>query len=75
MATLAELQLELTEIKQAISNILKGGQSYTINAGQGGSSRTVTQADYAQLITDKIRIESQIANLNGGRGFRMRPGW
>ena len=75
MATLTELQAELVEIKQAISNILKGGQSYTINAGLGGSSRTVTQADYSKLVEDKKRIEAEIANLSGARGFRMRPGW
>lgn len=75
MSKLTDLQTELAEIKAAITAIRKGGQSYTINAGLGGSSRTVTQANYNDLIADKQRLEGQIANLQGGRGFRMRPGW
>jgi hypothetical protein len=75
MATLAELQTELAEIKQAITNIRLGGQSYTITSGTGGNSRTVTQADYNSLIADKNRLEAQIANMQNRRAVKFRAGW
>lgn len=75
MATLTELQAELTEIQDAISFILKGGQSYTISSGAGGSSRTVTMANLAELRKYKTDIETRIANLQGRSAFVMRTGW
>lgn len=75
MATLIELQAELTEVKAAISFVLRGGQSYTISSGAGGSSRTVTMANLPELRKMQTDIERRINNLQGGSAFRMRPGW
>jgi hypothetical protein len=75
VATLIELQTELTEVKTAISFILKGGQSYTISSGAGGSSRTVTMGNLAELNKMKSELEMRIANLQGRSAFKMRPGW
>lgn len=75
MATLIELQAELTEVKAAISFILRGGQSYTINSGAGGSSRTVTMANLSELRKMKTDLETRIKNLQGGTAFRMKSGW
>jgi len=75
VATLIELQTELTEVKTAISFILKGGQSYTISSGAGGSSRTVTMGNLAELNKMKSNLEMRIGNLQGHTAFKMRSGW
>lgn len=75
MATLIELQAELTEVQAAISFILRGGQSYTINSGAGGSSRTVNMANLSELRKMKTDLEQRIANLQGRSAFVMRTGW
>jgi len=75
VATLTELQTELTEVKTAISFILKGGQSYTISSGAGGSSRTVTMGNLAELNKMEAQLEMRIANLQGRSAFKMKCGW
>ena len=75
MATLTELQTELTEVKTAISFILKGGQSYTISSGAGGSSRTVTMGNLAEPRKMTSEREMRIANLQGRSAFKFRVGW
>jgi hypothetical protein len=75
MATLAELQAELAEIKSALLAIRKAGQSYTVNAGNGGTSRTVTMADYATLRKEKDEIEAKISGLSNSRATVIRAGW
>ena len=75
MATLIELQTELTEVKTAISFILKGGQSYTISSGAGGSSRTVTMGNLTELNKMKTNLETRIGNLQGNTAFKMSCGW
>ena len=75
MATLIELQTELTEVKTAISFILKGGQSYTISSGAGGSSRTVTMGNLAELNKMKTNLETRIGNLQGNTAFKIKCGW
>ncbi len=75
MATLTELQSELTEINAAISHILKGGQEYEINTGSGGTIRKVKLADLDMLRKYKNEIESKIQNLNGTRATYIRPNW
>jgi hypothetical protein len=64
---------ELARIDEAISHILKGGQSYSLNTG--GGSRTVTYADYNQLIQRKKALETQIAIENGYAGGRIGAAW
>ena len=75
MATLIDLQAELTEVKAAISFVLRGGQSYTMSSGGGGSSRTVTMGNLAELRKMKTELEQRIANLQGRSAFVMRTGW
>lgn len=75
MSRLTDLQAELTAIKTAITAVQTAGQSYTIASGNGGSSRTVTQADLKTLYAEKKEIESQIAMIQGYGGSRMVPGW
>ena len=75
MATLAELTAELAEIKAAKKAVRIGGQSYTINSGSGGTSRTVTMADYKQLTIDQNVLEAKISMKNNTRATIIRPGW
>ena len=64
---------ELEQVNAAISHILRGGQSYTINSG--GGSRTVTYADYNALLKRKAALETQIATASGAAGGRLGAGW
>jgi hypothetical protein len=64
---------ELDQINAAISHIMSGGQSYTINSG--GGSRTVTYADYNALLRRKEALETRIAASSGGLGGRLGAGW
>lgn len=75
MATLIELQTELTAVKAAKDFILKGGQSYTISSGAGGSSRTVTMGNLAELNKMEANLEMRIGNLQSRTAFKMRLGW
>jgi len=76
MATLTELQIELAQYNKAISAVLEGGQSYTIAAGVGGTTRTVNMANLQTIIDEKKNIERQIANKSGtGTGVRLGAGW
>ena len=60
------LEEELNEVKAAISAILSGAQSYTVN------NQTVTRASLDSLIKYKEGLESRIACRQYG-GFRKRP--
>jgi len=60
MATLAEMQTELTEVKTAISAIYAGGQSYGVDGQQ------VQKADLRELRRIKKELESNIARLSRG---------
>ena len=75
MATLIELQTQLTAVQSAINFILAGGQSYTISSGAGGSSRTVTMANLAELNKMKTDLEMRIGNLQNRSAFKIRCGW
>ena len=75
MAYIDDLKAELAEIKKALTNIRNGGQAYTINAGTGGTSRTVTQADYNALNADRVRLEREIASLERKCAVRFTAGW
>lgn len=75
MSTLAELQAELAEVKTALSNIRKAGQSYVLNAGAGGTSRTVTMAEYKELLAHKRDLETRIEGKNNTRASILRSNW
>lgn len=75
MAYVDDMKIELEEVKKALTNIRNGGQSYTINAGTGGTSRTVTQADYNTLNDHRIQLEREIAALEKRCAVRVRPRW
>jgi len=73
--TAAEIQTEIAEIETALSFIRTGGQSYTLTAGPGGTTRTVTNADYSMLVKHRNDLYSQLRTLEGKRAVRMRAGW
>jgi len=75
MATKASILAEIAEIDTALSHIRKGGQSYTINSGPSGTSRTVTMADYDTLKAHRDELKQQYNELNETRAFRVRSGW
>lgn len=54
---------ELAEVNEAISTILKGGQSYKIG------SRSLSRADLSALLKMKNDIEQQLADETSGNGL------
>jgi len=77
MSELTDKQEELEEIKKAMSQIRKAGQSYTIITASGaGTSRTVTMADYKDLLQEKKELEADILNLSSCPvATTVRAGW
>ena len=68
-----EIELEIANITLALNHILKGGQSYTINSG--GSTRTVTMADYKQLITQRSILRQSLKEIDSTAGLVLGAGW
>lgn len=64
LATLAELQTELAEVKAAISAVLTRGQSIMEDG------RRVERADLAELRRERSRLEAAIGRMSGTRGVR-----
>jgi hypothetical protein len=64
---------ELSEIERAVSGILKGGQSNSLNSG--GGSRGVTMADYGALIQRKKEILYELECIRGNTINRISIGW
>lgn len=76
MATAASIAAEIAEIDTALSVIRKGGQSYTIMSAAGsGTTRTVTNADYKELVRHRNELQAQLDEINGTRAIRLRAGW
>lgn len=74
--TIAIVEVEIDDIRTAISALIKGGQSYTLNSG--GSSRTVVQADLKSLRSWLIELQQELAELNQSydtRGKIIGVGW
>ena len=68
MATLAELQSQLTEVNTAITAVLTGAQEYRFNDGQIES--WVKRGDLKELRFMKNDLETQINDLvDDGGGF------
>ena len=67
------IETELAEVTLAISAIIKGGQSHTINTG--GGSRSVTMADYGKLVERKKELQYLLQLKNGSGGIRITPAW
>jgi hypothetical protein len=61
MASLADLQSELTDVKTAIRNILMAGQSSSF------SGRNTSRAQLSTLNEMKNDLERRIARLDGSR--------
>jgi len=64
MATLSELQDELTAVKAAITAILTGGQRVAING------RSLDRADLDTLYSERDRLERTIGRLSRTSGLR-----
>jgi hypothetical protein len=64
MATLAQLDDQLTEVRSAISAVLTGGQALGVNG------RTLSRASLAELREMERDLEHRIARINRG-GIRL----
>ena len=73
--TAEEIQDEIDEINVALSFIRKAGQSYVINAGASGTSRTVTNADYENLRIHRDDLKRELDTVNGDSTIIIRAGW
>jgi hypothetical protein len=67
------LMQELQQIERAISGILLGGQSNSLNSG--GGSRSVSMPDYAALIKRKKEILYELSCIQGGAVQAITLGW
>ena len=68
-----ELVAELAEVNKAITHILKGGQSYSIDSG--GSSRSFTGADLDKLRSYRGELKREIKEIDGEAGMTLGAGW
>jgi hypothetical protein len=74
--TIAIVEAEIDDVRAAISAVIKGGQSYTINSG--GSIRTVTMADTKFLRGWLIELQQELAELEQSadtQGFIVGANW
>jgi hypothetical protein len=71
--TTDEIQEDIDSVRAAISAVVKGGQSYTINSG--GSSRQVTQADLAGLKRWLADLVQEYRDTEGSGGLDIGASW
>lgn len=71
--TADEIQEDIDSVRAAISAVVKGGQSYTINSG--GSSRQVTQADIAGLKRWLADLVQEYRDTEGSGGLDIGASW
>lgn len=71
--TADEIQEDIDSVRAAISAVVKGGQSYTINSG--GSSRQVTQADLAGLKRWLADLIQEYRDTEGSGGLDIGASW
>lgn len=74
--TAAEIQADITNVENAITAILKGGQEYEITSGSGmGSKRVVKMPALSDLETKRTALYAELAEVNSTRAVRIRPAW
>ncbi|MGG4096196.1 hypothetical protein [Paenibacillus lautus] len=61
---LEQLNMELTEVRAAISAVLRGAQEYRIG------SKSFRRADLGLLYEERTRLEREIADIENGGMFR-----
>jgi hypothetical protein len=71
--TAEEIQEDIYSVRAAITAVVKGGQSYTINSG--GSSRQVTQADLAGLKRWLADLVQEYRDTEGSGGLDIGASW
>lgn len=71
--TADEIQEDIDSVRAAITAVVKGGQSYTINSG--GSSRQVTQADLAGLKRWLADLVQEYRDTEGSGGLDIGASW
>lgn len=73
--TATEVEIELADIRAAITAIIKGGQSYTI--GSGGSTRQVTLVNLKDLKAERNELIMELNSINGcgDPGIVVGAGW
>lgn len=71
--TADEIQEDIDSVRAAITAVVKGGQSYTINSG--GSSRQVTQADLAGLKCWLADLVQEYRDTEGSGGLDIGASW
>jgi len=76
-ANIATLKTALTATSAALTAILGGAQSYTLDSGQ--SRQTVTRANLSELRQQRAALLEEIqmwqTMLDGDGAVRMVPGW
>lgn len=74
--TIAEVEAEIVIVRAAISGLIQGGQSYTINSG--GSIRTFTGVDIDKLRSILADLKKELAQLEDEYdtpGFAVGANW
>ena len=76
-AQIAVLKTELTAVNAAITALLGGAQSYTLDTGQ--TRQTVTRTSLAQLRKHRAELMAELQELQdmltGSASYVARPGW
>jgi len=73
MPTEDELEALLVQVSTAISNLLLGGASYTIDTG--GSRRQFTSADLGELRSMRSALYQELKEIKGEAGLTLGAGW
>jgi hypothetical protein len=76
-AQIAVLKVELTAVNAAITALLAGAQSYTLDTGQ--TRETVTRTSLGQLRAHRKDLLAEVQELQdqltGTASYVARPGW
>lgn len=76
-AQITVLKTELTAVNSAISALLGGAQSYTLDTGQ--TRETVTRSNLTELRRHRRELMAEVQELqnmiSGSASYVARPGW
>lgn len=74
--TIAIVEFEIDDVRNAITAVIRGGQSYSI--GSGGSTRMVTQATISELKSHLKDLNQELNELvcpTDTVGYSVGAGW
>lgn len=72
-ARIAEIEAELTQVNNAISHLLQGGQMYLIQTGS--SMRQYQSADLDKLRSLRGELRAELRELQDESGLSLGAGW